>query len=144
MIHRAVIVSGIVAGSVFLVGCQGAPAPGGDSPVTTQRLTGSRLTDIRQDLSWTFDDTTVVIENNGQTLPSDLVHELLGSGSAPHRIEAAWRYNEHTGMLRLSDAKADGEEIATELVIPVKPAGHVRVNLGGRQYNLFRMKTKDP
>jgi hypothetical protein len=112
--------------------------------VTTQRLTGSRLTDIRQDLSWTFDDTTVVIENKGQAIPSDLIQELLGTRSAPNRIEAEWRYDEHTGMLRLSDAKADGEEIATELVIPVKPAGHVRVNLGGRQYNLFRMKTKNP
>jgi len=112
--------------------------------VTTHRLTGSRLTHIRQDLSWTFDDRTVVIENRGQPLPPDFVQELLGNDTAPKRVEAAWRYDEKSGVLRLSDATADGQKIATELVIPIKPAGHVRVNLGSRQYNLFRVKTSDP
>jgi hypothetical protein len=145
MNHSSIIVLGVMAGfGFFVVGCQPAPTTGGDSPVTTQRLTGSRLTDIRRDLSWTFDDTTVVIENRGQPIPPDLVHELLGNSSAPKRVEAVWRYDENTGMLHLSDATADGEEIATELVISIKPAGHVRVNLGGRQYNLFRVSTKNP
>ncbi len=144
MNHPAVIVLWVLTGFAFLVGCQRAPAPGGDSPVTTQKLTGSRLTDLREDLSWTFDDTTVVIENNTQPIQSDVVQELLGNHAAPRRIEAAWRYDRNTGMLRLRNATADGEEIATEMVIPVKSAGHVRVNLGGRQYNLFRINTKAP
>jgi VCBS repeat-containing protein len=114
------------------------------TPVTTARLMGSRLTDIRQNLSWTFDDTTVLIENRGQPLPPDLVQELLLNDTAPNRVEAAWRYDEKSGVLRLSDVTADGQKIATELVIPIKPAGHVRVNLGNRQYNLFRMNTNNP
>jgi hypothetical protein len=86
----------------------------------------------------------VVIENRGQPIPPDLVQELLGDGSVPKRVEAAWLYDEKSGVLRLSDATADGHKIARELVIPIKPAGQVRVNLGSRQYNLFRVKTNDP
>jgi hypothetical protein len=128
----------------FLVGCQRRPTTGGDIPVTTERLTNTRLSDIRQELTWKFDDTTVVIENRGQPIPPDLVQELLGDGSVPKRVEAAWLYDEKSGVLRLSDATADGHKIARELVIPIKPAGQVRVNLGSRQYNLFRVKTNDP
>lgn len=134
----------VITGFALLVGCQRPPTIGGTSPVTTQRLTGSRLIHIRQDLSWTFDDSTVVIENNGQSLPPDLVQELLGNGTAPKRLEAAWRYDGKAGVLHLSDATADGQKIATKLVIPITPAGRVRVNLGSRQYNLFRVKTRNP
>jgi len=137
------IVLNIVACLALLIGCQRAPSPGGDSPVTTQRLAGGRLTDIRDELSWTFRDTGVVIENNGQPLPSDLIRELLGDQSAPKRIEATWRFDEKVNMLHLSNAKADGENITTELSISIEPAGHVRFNLGNRQYNLFR-GTKEP
>jgi hypothetical protein len=135
---------GFIAGFAFLVGCQRRPTTGGDIPVTTERLTNTRLSDIRQELTWKFDDTTVVIENRGQPIPPDLVQELLGDGSVPKRVEAAWLYDEKSGVLRLSDATADGHKIARELVIPIKPAGQVRVNLGSRQYNLFRVKTNDP
>ena len=113
------IVLKVVACLVLLVGCQRATSPGGDSPITTQRLAGSRLTDIRDELSWTFRDTGVVIENNGQPLPSDLIRELLGSQSAPKRIEATWRFDEKVNILRLSNVKADGENISTEL--PLSP-----------------------
>ena len=138
------LVLGLITGITFLVGCQRPPMTGGDSPVTTEKLTGSRLVDIHQDLSWTFDDTAVVIENGDQPLPQDLVNELIGEGTAPRRVEAAWEYDEKSGVLRLSDAMADGHKIAKELVISIKPAGQVRVNLGSRQYNLFRVKTNDP
>ena len=134
-----------VAGAcAFLVGCRHLPAPGGDSPVTTQRLTGTRLTDIREDLSWTFSDTVVVIENKDQPIPSDLVEELLGNRSTPTRIEGTWQLDEQAGMLHLSNVTADGENIDAELAIPIKAAGHVRVDLGSRQYSLFRSRPKDP
>ncbi len=136
-------VFGFVAAFAFLAGCQHAPTTGGDSPVTTQNLTSTRLTDIRGNLSWSFNDTAVVIENNDQALPSDLVQELLGNFSTATRIEATWRLDEKADMLRLSNAKADGDDIATDLNIPINPAGHVRINLGSRQYNLSRI-TKKP
>lgn len=129
---------------VFIVGCRDTPPPGGDSPVTTQRLTGARLTDIREDLSWTFTDTVVVIENKDQPIPSDLVEALLGGHSTRTRIEASWQLNEKAGLLRLSSMKADGVKIDQETTIPIKPAGHVRVNLGSRQYNLFPGGAKEP
>lgn len=138
------VVCVVITGLTLLGGCQRPPTTGGDSPVTTARLTGSRLTDIGQNLSWTFDDTTVVIENRGQPLPQDFVQELLRNDTAPIRVEAVWRYDEKSSVLRLSDATADGQRIAAELVVPIEPAGHVRVNLGKRQYNLFRVKTNDP
>ncbi len=143
--RQAVFVAlGFIAGFAFLVGCQRRPTTGGDIPVTSERLTGTRLSDIRQDLTWTFGDTTVVIENKGQSIPPDLVQELLGDGSVSNRIAATWKYDGKSGMLRLSNATADGQKIAKELVIPIKPAGQVRVSLGSRQYNLSHVKTSDP
>lgn len=127
----------VITGLAFLGGCHRGPTTGGDSPVTTARLTGSRLTDIGQNLTWTFDDTMVVIDNGGQPLPPDVVQELLVSNTAPNRVEAAWKYDEKAGLLRLSDVTAGGQKVATERAIRIKPAGHVRVNLGSRQYNLF-------
>ena len=139
----ALTVWSIAGACAFLVVCRHAPPPGGDSPVTTQRLTGTRLTDIREDLSWTFSDTVVVIENKDQPIPSDLVEELLGNRSTPTRIEGTWQLDEQAGMLHLSNVKVDGEDIDTELAIPIKPAGHVRVDLGSRQYNLLRSRPED-
>jgi hypothetical protein len=63
------------------------PPPGGVTPVTTQRLSGTRLTDIREPLSWSFTNSTVVIEHEGQPIPADVGDALHGDGSAPVRIE---------------------------------------------------------
>ena len=134
----------VIACLALLIGCQRATSTGGDSFITTQRLAGCQLIDIRDKLSWTFSDSGVVIENNGQPLPADLIRELLGNQTAPKRIEATWRFDEKVDLLRLSNATADDESVATELSIPIKPAGHVRVNLGTRQYNLFRSGTTAP
>jgi len=143
MDKSVVNVFSFVAAFAFFTGCQHAPTTGGDSPVTTQRLTGSRLTDIRENLSWTFSDNTVVIENKDQAIPPDVVQELLGDRPLATRIQATWRLDEKAGMLRLSNAKADGDDSATDINIRINPAGHVRVNLGSRQYNLSRI-TKNP
>ena len=142
--YNVFLVFWLITQITFFAGCQVPPITGSDAPVTTERLRGSRLVGILQDLSWTFDDTNVVIENKDKTLPLDLVEELLGGGTAPKRVEAAWKYDDKSAVLRLSDATADGHKIAKELNIPIKPAGQVRVNLGRRQYNVFRVKTNDP
>jgi hypothetical protein len=69
---------------------------------------------------------------------------LVREGAAPARVEADWRLDEAAGVLHLSNRKADGESIDADVAIPIAPAGHVRVNLGDRQYNMFRDATKDP
>ena len=112
--------------------------------MTSQRLAHARLTDIREPLSWTFNDSIVVIDNGDQAIPSDMVEALLGDGSKPRRIEATWRLDEKVGVLHLSELKADEERIDREAAIPIRPAGHIRVNLGTRQYNVSRGSAKDP
>lgn len=125
-------------GIALLVGWQRQPETGGDDRVTTERLSGSRLVDINKNLSWTFDASTVVIENRDRPLPQDLLKELVADGTTPKRVEATWKYDEKLGVLRLSKTMADGNKIDKDSVFPIKPAGQVRVNLGNRQYNLFR------
>ena len=112
--------------------------------MTVERLSGARLNAISGDLAWTFDESVVVIENNDQPIPPDVADVLVREGATPVRVEADWQLDETAGVLHLSSLKADGETIDVELAIPIAPAGHVRVNLGGRQYNVFRNATKDP
>lgn len=121
---------------VGAVGCESRPTIGGDSPVTARRLAGARLTDIGDTVAWTFDETSVAIENQGEPLPADLVLELLGDGSQVLRIDAAWRLDEAAGLLRLSNVKADGRQVVDEAGLAVRPAGQIRVDIGRRQYNL--------
>lgn len=124
----------------LLFGClqMSPPATGGNSAITSQRLSGSRLTDIREPLSWSFTNSTVVIEHEGRPIPADVVDALLGDGSAPVRIEASWRLDEVAGILHLTGMKTDQASIDKEVTLPIVPAGHVRANLGSRQYNFFR------
>ena len=110
--------------------------------MTTQRLSGARLNDIREPLSWTFNDSIVVIENGDQPIPADVVEALLADRSTPVRIEATWHLDEKAGTLHLSEIMADEERCDKEVAIPIRPAGHVRMNLGTRQYNVFRGSVK--
>ncbi len=137
----------LLAMSVLMPGCQASSSPrpptGGDSPVTAQRLSESRLTDIHEPLSWRFDNSVVIIDYEGQPIPMDLVELLLAEQTTPVRIEASWRLDEAAGTLHLSDLRVDEESIDREVTIAIAPAGHVRVNLGFRQYNVFRDGAKD-
>ena len=105
--------------------------------MTKQRLTATRLTDINRDVSWRFSESVVKVENDRQPLPSDVVATLLGGASTCSRIEATWQLNEKSGTLQLSQMKVDDNDIVREVTVPITPAGHVRVNLAGRQYNMF-------
>ncbi len=128
-------------------GCEDTPTTGGDVPVTSERLSGRRLTDIQSDLSWAFDETNVIIENKvndkRQPIPPELIEDLLGNQSTPAVIDASWKFDEKAGLIRLFNVKADGESIDRELSISINPAGAVRVNLGSRQYNMFLSASKD-
>lgn len=138
LVRNTIIVLGVLIAILLFFGLEDAPTTGGDIPVTVERLSGSRLTDIHNDLSWTFSDMVVVVENSGQPIPLDLVEELLGNQSTPKVIKATWQLDEKAGLLRLFNTHVDGQEIDSEISIMIKPAGQVRVNLGGRQYNLSR------
>lgn len=137
-----------VATCACVLGCQRLTPPkpqtGGDAPVTSRRLADTRLTDIKEPLSWRFTDSTVVIDYEGQPIPSDVVEALLGDGSTPVRVEASWRLDEQAGELCLTNVKTDRASTDKEVTIPITPAGQVRVNLGSRQYNLFRDGAKAP
>ncbi|MCY2976796.1 MAG: hypothetical protein NTW52_19235 [Planctomycetota bacterium] len=80
----------------------------------------------------------VVVENSGKPISPDFVQELLGNQSTPTVINTTWQLDEKAGLLRLFNANVDGQKIDAEIRVLIKPAGHVRVSLGGRQYNLFR------
>jgi len=111
---------------------------GGDSPVTISRLEGSKLVDIRTDVSLSFQKGFITIENNGGPIPPDLVVELLSNGMTPNQIEAKWQFDEKANTIELQDVTLDGETFASKPSIPIRPAGHLRVNLGSRPYNMFR------
>ena len=119
--------------------------PGSTSPpVTVGRLKDSRLVYIRSDLTWRFIGNQLVIENKNKPIPLDLVEELVGKPLTLKRIEASWTLDSTSDMIRLSDVKLDGEALPGNLNISIQPAGHVRVDLGRRQYNLFPGKAMDP
>ncbi len=143
--HSGLGVRIVLAGFlVFFLGCERAPTTGGDTPVTASRLTGTRLTDIHRTVSWSFSDRHVTIDNQGQPIPADMVESVLGDKRTCSRIEADWQLLEQAGLLQLSQRTADGESIADSIAVPIRPAGHVRINLGERQYNMFRGKGMSP
>jgi hypothetical protein len=138
----------IMVALVGVIGCsfnELIRPPGSTStPVTVERLKDSRLVYIRSDLAWNFIGNRLVIENGNQPIPLDLVEELVGKPLTLKRIEASWTLDGTSDMIRLSDVKLDGEALPANLSISIRPAGHVRVDLGSRQYNLFPGKAMDP
>lgn len=127
----------------FSTGCDPGPTTGGDTPVTAARLAGSRLIDIKRPVSWEFSDSIVIIENQGRPLPSDAVHASFDS-SPYSQIEAQWQLDEITDALLLDQIKTDGNSLDGRVSVPISPAGHVRINLGGRQYNVHRAQSTAP
>lgn len=132
----------VFASFATLAGCKATT--GGDTPVTHERLVGAVLIDIREPLSWSFTDATVLIEYGGEPIPSDVTEALLGDGVRPTHIEASWRLDEANGTVRLTSVTSRTESIDKEVAIPISPAGHVRLNLGSRQYNLFHQRANQP
>lgn len=126
--------------TVLAMGCtKSAQTTGGDTPLTASQLEGTRLSDIRdKDLSWSFDETRVTIENAGNELPNDIINDILASGESYTQIAADWAFDDTANELVLTNIEVDGEKVDRESRINIAPAGHVRVNLGSRQYNKQR------
>lgn len=134
------LVSVVVFVSLQLLvnGCVRQTEPEWDQPVTASRLKGGRLKSIDSKVVWAFTDSKFVLKNNEdnkQPIPTDLVEQLLGPGSSATRIEGRWQLDEQRGLLILSEIERDGKKGAPESRMPIGPAGPIRVNLGGRQYN---------
>jgi|GEM_PF-2150915 hypothetical protein len=135
---------------LLLVGCTGGSSggppitTGGDTPLTVDRLRNVKLTHIKQDITWEFTDNSVVIENNGKPIPADLFKDFIADETTPLQIQATWKLDSKAGILMLTDITVDGEQSERETELPISPAGHVRINLGGRQYNRFAGEAKKP
>jgi len=116
-----------------------APVPGTGSPIEARRLVGARLVHIRPDtpVEWTFTADRFAVEAGEGALPADLVDRLLGDGAPRARIEGAWRLDEGAAELVLTGISSGERKGRERVVLPIRPAGTVRCDLGDRQYNVF-------
>ncbi|MBW3597947.1 MAG: hypothetical protein KY475_11810 [Planctomycetes bacterium] len=141
--HAGALGALVIAGVV--VGCQDRKrmTVGGDTPVTTERLEGAQVS--RGGVAWTFDRSMVVIEGEDGPLPAGLAEAIVGDASPPiRRVEAAWRLDQQAGVLHLAISSVDGEALERETALPIRPAGHVRIDIGSRQYNIIPRAAQSP
>ena len=126
--------------SFIFVGCQRSiTTTGADTPVSASRLQGSTLASIRnKDLQWTFMDSTLEFTNNEAAIPVEFAIDIAGEKSSPKKISAAWELTDDNTKLRLFNVTIDDEASDKEVSLPISPAGHIRMNLGGQQYNLHK------
>ena len=111
-------------------------APGGDWPVSNERLKGARLYAIQSTTTWDFTDTRFTVANRGGPLPVNVAESLLGPGTAASRVVGNWRFDEKANVMILSEMEKDGQKVDATVSLPIHPAGTVRVNFGTEQYNL--------
>lgn len=115
-----------------------SPFEGAVELVPPRKLIGSTLSAIRnRDVQWCFTDSEVEISNNGALLPYEYRQELT-KGRNHRRLEASWTITDDGRTLRLSDVRLDGEQLEQDILLPISPAGNIRVNIGEHQYNLRR------
>ena len=148
MLQKSVVLALLARLSVLslcigLGGCGGSQTTDGpDEPLTSARLTSTMLTDINGDLTWKFAESEVVIENKQLPIPTEFMNDIFGGEMACNKIEASWQLDETAGKLQLTKVTIDGQESDFEASIPISGAGHIRANLGDRQYNLSREQPK--
>jgi hypothetical protein len=113
--------------------------PGGNRPVTKNRLIGAKLKHHRSEpyLLWTFQAKTFRLEVGDKAPPMKLIETLTGGKKPVSRIEGNWELDEKKGLLVLSKIKADGKDVRREARLKIAGAGAVRANLGDHQYNIF-------
>lgn len=125
-------------------GCDSNPGPApprpkidfsGPDSVTPKTLAGSEFVDISDDThKWIFHDSEFHLE--GAPIPPDL-SKHIGFEGPVKSATGLWRIDEAAESLVLSEITGDGKAIEGVVRIPLTPAGHVRVNIGARQYNGF-------
>jgi hypothetical protein len=123
----------VVSVAAFLSLVAGCNSPS-TKPVT---LTGARLESIRDErVTWKFGESGFEVEHEGRPIPADVAESILGPGVKASAVKGKWRVEGNT--LVLSDMTADGQQVEREAPLSLQMAGNVRVNLGSRQYNVFR------
>jgi len=126
---------------ISLLGATAAePVPPGSSyrSITAARLIGATLDEVGSNapVVWHFGVKRFRVDFRGEP-PADLVRQLLGRTANVARIEGQWRYEDDRGYLVLHDLAAKGVKNAREVSLPISPAGLLRADLGGRQYQLL-------
>ncbi len=115
------------------------PPPGGNAPLTRDRLVGTKLDHHRlsPSVEWHFKDKTFVLISHKPPLPADLTKAILGEKSPAAKIEGKWNLDETKGELILKDIKADGKKSKDKASLRIQPLGAARVDIIGLQYNIF-------
>jgi hypothetical protein len=142
---------------VLIPACDDRPTPprvrpGGDTPVTAARLAGARLESATDGggTTWNFTPQRVTISHGAGRLPAHVTEALRLPQGTPSPLAAVWRLEDSGLVLILSDldppppsdpAKPDSAPPdRTDRRVPVRPMGHVRVEINGVQYNLMKRR----
>jgi hypothetical protein len=114
------------------------PAPGGEAPVTIERLRGAVLDSIRGAApTWAFGTERFRLTPGREAVGRDLVKKLLGEDVEVDYIEGRWTLDAPRGKLTLRDVRARERRGRAETTFAIGPAGRLRANLDVAQYNVF-------
>jgi RNA polymerase sigma factor (sigma-70 family) len=103
------------------------PPPGGDAPITRDRLTRACL--LGDQHVWYFRGKKFILAADKGQLPAGLVRALLGPDGKAARILGKWDLDTEKGQLVLTALVADGKRGPKEARLGISPAGKVRVNI---------------
>ncbi len=132
---RASLQSGLlVAIGLVQFLAMGCNAP--DQPITAARLKNATLSSTDGTHLWRFTESRVVIQGRSASVPKGLVKALFGSEMDTLRVEGDWRLDEQKGLLVLSNFDAGGKKQTNEVQLPIRPAGPLRAEILGQQYNI--------
>jgi hypothetical protein len=102
---------------------------------------GATLDDIKDVAVWHFGPKRFRIEFHGDP-PADMIHQILGREAKVKQIEGEWLYQENKDEISLNDITAGEFKNPKEVVLPMTPAGRLRTDLGGRQYNIMEFSVR--
>jgi hypothetical protein len=117
--------------------------------VSRTDLVGSFLESIDGDHEWSFerypdgDETSsrrksvFTVRAKEKSLPAALVKALTNSDDPRDRIQGEWDLDEASGTLFLTPSVVENKP-SRRVKVRVRPAGDLRISLGGLQYNKMR------
>ena len=109
--------------------------------LTPARLAGARLKGVGFDVRWQFSTNAFVINTGKTSLPAKFVSKVFKSPTTAKEINGSWtlgQRGEGDGVLKITNVRigTSAQEITAD--IPIRPAGHVRVEIGDMQYNVMK------